>query len=389
MIHLLRLRRRSLKWVVVTDNQMEILKKLIRIKSVTGEEGEIQKFILNLLASYGLKPIPVKGNVVVLIKGVDGNKCLVFNSHVDTVSTGDIKLWHEDPFSGKNQNGKIYGLGASDNKSSVAVLLQLARELSVQKPECDIILTFTVGEEVDGHGTNETVKFLSAKYLKAYKSVSAIVCEPTGLDCIGLAHKGNLFLKITTVGESGHGSKPIKLGKHSVIKMYNIVTKLEKLGKSWKKRYKNQTLGSPTIGLVTSIKAGNETVPNKFPDKCDATFDIRTIPEMHDLAYKEIKRTIRDLGKVEYLYPPVAFGFTDKEAVIAKILKKAAKVKFVAFPGSTDMPFFTQKGVPTVIFGPGETKMMHKANEFCYLNKIEKCTKIFIQIIKGYNNFND
>ncbi|HUC94385.1 MAG TPA: M20 family metallopeptidase [Candidatus Saccharimonadales bacterium] len=368
---------------------MEILKKLIRIKSVTGEEGEIQKFILNLLASYGLKPIPVKGNVVVLIKGVDGNKCLVFNSHVDTVSTGDIKLWHEDPFSGKNQNGKIYGLGASDNKSSVAVLLQLARELSVQKPECDIILTFTVGEEVDGHGTNETVKFLSAKYLKAYKSVSAIVCEPTGLDCIGLAHKGNLFLKITTVGESGHGSKPIKLGKHSVIKMYNIVTKLEKLGKSWKKRYKNQTLGSPTIGLVTSIKAGNETVPNKFPDKCDATFDIRTIPEMHDLAYKEIKRTIRDLGKVEYLYPPVAFGFTDKEAVIAKILKKAAKVKFVAFPGSTDMPFFTQKGVPTVIFGPGETKMMHKANEFCYLNKIEKCTKIFIQIIKGYNNFND
>jgi acetylornithine deacetylase/succinyl-diaminopimelate desuccinylase-like protein len=246
-----------------------------------------------------------------------------------------------------------------------------------------------VGEEVDGHGTNETVKFLSAKYLKAYKSVSAIVCEPTGLDCIGLAHKGNLFLKITTVGESGHGSKPIKLGKHSVIKMYNIVTKLEKLGKSWKKRYKNQTLGSPTIGLVTSIKAGNETVPNKFPDKCDATFDIRTIPEMHDLAYKEIKRTIRDLGKVEYLYPPVAFGFTDKEAVIAKILKKAAKVKFVAFPGSTDMPFFTQKGVPTVIFGPGETKMMHKANEFCYLNKIEKCTKIFIQIIKGYNNFND
>ena len=84
---------------------MEILKKLIRIKSVTGEEGEIQKFILNLLASYGLKPIPVKGNVVVLIKGVDGNKCLVFNSHVDTVSTGDIKLWHEDPFSGKNQNG--------------------------------------------------------------------------------------------------------------------------------------------------------------------------------------------------------------------------------------------------------------------------------------------
>ena len=53
--------------VVIDKEVMEILKKLIQINSVTGNEAEIQKFILNLLTSYGLNPFYVEGNVVVLI----------------------------------------------------------------------------------------------------------------------------------------------------------------------------------------------------------------------------------------------------------------------------------------------------------------------------------
>lgn len=363
---------------------MEILKKLIQIKSVTGEEGEIQKFILNLLTSYGHKPLEIKGNIYVLIKGVSDKKCLIFNSHVDTVAPGDIKLWNDNPWSGTVKNGKIYGLGASDNKASVTVLLQLGKEFANKKPECDIILTFTVGEEVDGHGTRDLVDFLVARELKKYKEISAVVCEPTNLDCIGLAHKGNMFLKITTLGASGHGSKPIDLTDHSVIKMYKVIDKLKKLSKKWKKTYKNTILGVPTIGLATSIRAGDELTPNKFSDSCSATFDIRTIPEMHNLALKQIKKSVGALGKVDFLYPPVAFGYTDKSSKIAKVFKSVTKLKFVAFPGSTDMPFFTQKGIPTVIFGPGEVDQMHKANEYCYLSKIEKCTEIFLFFIREY-----
>lgn len=366
-----------------------MLKKLIQIKSVSGQEGEIQRYILNLLTSYGHKPLEIKGNVIVLIRGQNSEKCLIFNSHVDTVSAGDIKLWKESPFSVMERGGKVYGLGASDNKSSVAVLLLLAKKLAIQGPSCNILLTFTIGEEVDGHGTSDTVEWLSAKYLKAYKSISAVICEPTGLNCVGLAHKGNLFLKVTTVGKSGHGSKPIKVASHSVFKIYKVIENLRKLNKKWKKNYKNQILGVPTIGLGTSITAGNEATPNKFPDFCSSTFDIRTIPEMHESAFKEIKKAVGKIGKLEYLYPPVSFGFTSKDSVIAKVFKKVTKLKFVAFPGSTDMPFFIQKGIPTVIFGPGEMTVMHKANEYCYPKKIEKCLEIFMEVIKGYNNFND
>lgn len=361
---------------------METLKKLIQINSVTGREVEIQKYILDLLTSYGLKPLNVKGNVVVVIGGVDHSKCLIFNSHTDTVSAGEEKEWKKNPFEGYEADGKIYGLGASDNKASVAVLLLLAKAFTLKKPECDLILTFTVGEEVDGHGTNDTVKWLTTNKLKRYKNVSAIVCEPTGLTCIGLAHKGNLFLKITTKGKSGHGSKPLSLQDHSVIKMLKVIAKLGKLGKIWKEKYKNSILRVPTIGLATSISAGDKATPNKFPGYCSATFDIRTVPEMHDMAFTQIKNMVGKIGKVGYLYPPVACGFTDKTSEIAKVFKKVTKLKFIAFSGSSDMPFFTQKGIQTVIFGPGEMDVIHKANEYCYSNKVDECLDIFTEVIK-------
>lgn len=362
-----------------------MIKTLIKINSVTGSEQEIQKYILNLLASFSLKPLEYKGNVAVLIKGAHNGNCVIFNSHTDTVSPGDASLWQTNPFEAVEKGGKIYGLGVSDNKSSVAVLLMLAKKLAVEKPACDVILTFTVGEEVDGHGTNDIVKLLSSKYLKVYKNISTIVCEPTGLNKIGLAHKGNIFIKITTKGKSGHGSHPIDSKDHAVLKMNKIIGILEVLGKKWNKKYKNKILGSPTIGLATSISAGSIKTPNKFPDTCVATFDIRTTPEMHNVAFGLIKKAVKGMGKVEYLFPPVPYAYTKETDKIAKVFKSVTKKEFMAFPGSTDMPFFTGLGIPTIIFGPGEINQMHKPNEFCYSKKIGECTEIFLKVISGYN----
>lgn len=363
---------------------MDILKDLIHIKSESGSEQEIQNYILDFLTSRGLKPVLVKGNVSLLIEGDKSDKCLIFNAHVDTVSYGSIPLWNKNPYSGYEFDGKIYGLGASDNKASVATLLLLAKELSVKKPDCNVIFMFTVGEEVDGHGTNDIVKWLSSKHLKQYKSMSAIVCEPTSLATAGLAHKGNLFLKITTVGKSGHGSVPINLKDHAVIKMYKVVESLQKLNTIWSNKYKNKILGSPTIGIATSISAGNLATPNKFPDMCTATFDVRTVPAMHQVALSQIKKVVAKLGKVEYLFPPVGCAYTDPHSDIAKIFKNVVKVNLVAFSGSSDMPFFTQKGIPTVIFGPGEASQMHKPNEYCYAYKVEKCVTIFKKVIQEF-----
>src|SRR3989338_2018420 len=142
---------------------INLIQKLIEIKSVSGSESEIQKFIFNYLINLGLKPAWKQGNVWVKIKGKDGTKALIFNAHVDTVTTGEIKAWQVYPWAGKIKGNKIYGLGASDEKAGVAALLLLAGKLVKNQPIVDVWLMFVVNEEVDGSGTKIALKSLPYK----------------------------------------------------------------------------------------------------------------------------------------------------------------------------------------------------------------------------------
>ena len=115
-----------------------LIQKLIQIKSVSGNEQAIQKFIFSYLINLDLKPAWKQGNVWVKIKGKDGAKALIFNAHVDTVDPGEIKNWSDLPWLGTIKNNKIYGLGASDEKAGAAALLLLAGKLVKNQPVVDV-----------------------------------------------------------------------------------------------------------------------------------------------------------------------------------------------------------------------------------------------------------
>ena len=107
---------------------MDLLKQLIEIPSTSGHEQNIQGFIFNWLKSARLKPRFVGANVIVEINGQDQSKLMIFNAHVDTVSTGDLNLWQTNPLKVVVKSSKMYGLGASDEKSGVAALMLLAQK---------------------------------------------------------------------------------------------------------------------------------------------------------------------------------------------------------------------------------------------------------------------
>ena len=288
-----------------------MLKNLIQIKSTSGGEADIQKYIFDYLSALHLNPIYIGGNVVAKIIGKSSKIALIFNAHVDTVPPGDLSKWKHDPYVVTIYKGKIYGLGASDEKATVEIQLQLAKYFSSQMPGCDIWLTFVEGEETDGHGTKLFLDWFSEKYMDSYNQTSAILGEPTGLKKIEIAHKGNLFLSVTTFGKSGHGSAPHKPSENAVLNMYEVINNLTSLSKSWQYKYINKVLGYPSIALATSIIAGDPKVPNKYPDSCTATFDVRTVPEMNDRALSEIKSIVK-MKDVEFkcLYQPIGCGYT-------------------------------------------------------------------------------
>lgn len=363
----------------------QLLQALIRIPSVSGREESIQKFIEKYIKSLGFSPILVGKNLVVHIAGKNNNKAILFNAHVDTVPAGDEKLWKYGPFKGKHIRSKVFGLGASDEKAAVATFLLLTSQFVKKKPACDIWLTFVVNEEVDGSGSDGVVKWFVQNHQKSYKYVSAVLGEPTNSAYIGIGHKGNVFLKITTHGDSGHGSKPNLIKHHAVEQMFDVAKKLQKLEKQYKKQFSDPILGNPTIGCLTSIIAGTVKSPNKFPDSCVATFDIRTTPKLHNQTLLLVRKVVGKGVDVDIAYHSVPCGYTDPNESIVECMKRITGAPVGVFSmGSSDLPFFSEANIPAILFGPGDPACCHSPNEYCELKNIEICVEKFKEMISNY-----
>jgi acetylornithine deacetylase/succinyl-diaminopimelate desuccinylase-like protein len=311
---------------------------------------------------------------------------------MDTVTPGEISNWNHPPFgegSGVIKNKKMYGLGASDEKAAVASLMMLAKKISKKDLETDVWLTFVNKEESDGSGTKSFIDWFEKEgHLAKYNNLAAVLLEPTGLATLELGHRGNIFVKLTTNGDSGNGSKPKEIKTHSVLEMMKVLNVVEGLDDEWSKSYTHQILGAPSIGVATSIQAGNMETPNKFPSTCVATLDIRTTPELHGVVLEKLKDQLKGFPvQVDYLYDPAPFGLTEGDSLIVTTMQEILpyKVKLSISWGSTDQCFFTAKNIPAVVFGPGEKRTMHKPNEFCYINKIDKGVDIFQTLINMWS----
>lgn len=284
----------------------------------------------------------------------------------------------------------MYGLGASDDKSGVAVLMLLAKYLEATKSlQCDVWLTFVVKEELDGSGTKSFLNWFEEKgYKRKYKNLSAILLEPTDFCTLELGHRGNVFVSLTTRGNSGHGSQPKSIKIHSVLAMMNILQEIQKIEKKWIADYSHSLLGSPSVG-ITSIHAGDIHVPNKFPETCVLTLDIRTTPTLHAIVLKELKKSLKEYPvDIEFLYEPAPFGLTSKESPIVSAIRTILddRVKLSISKGSTDQCFFTKRDISAVVFGPGERKTIHQPNEYCHLDNITKSLDMFMSLIDIWPN---
>lgn len=108
-------------------DEIEFLKKLISINSISGNEKEIGDFIIDYTKALGYsmkrQKVSRKRYNLILEKG-EGERCLILNTHLDTVSTSSSQWKKTDSFKPREIKGKIYGLGTSDAKAQIALFLK-------------------------------------------------------------------------------------------------------------------------------------------------------------------------------------------------------------------------------------------------------------------------
>ena len=367
------------------DLSQKILKQLIQIKSYSGQEKELADFIMAFCQKNNIPTENQNGNIIIKYL-VGSQKCLIFNAHLDTVNEGNIFSWTYPPF-GKNagiiKDGKMYGLGASDDKASIAAFLFLALEFIKNPPLIDIFFTFVTKEEIDGSGSQSFVTYFINNYAKSYKDVSVVIGEPTNCNSIEIGHRGNIFIKVKTTGNSGHSSNLDKIKIHSIEKMIKVISKIKRLEKEIKTFYQDDILGFPTVCL-TGFNSSKTSV-NKVPSDCYTTWDIRTTPLLHDKFLNILEKKLGHDVEIKLIGKPVNYGLTEKNSKIVNIFKKIVNdLKIKISPGSNDTAFFTSIGIPAVTFGPGNKEVIHQENEYIELKNIKKSLDVYKDLIANY-----
>ena len=356
--------------------------QLIRTSSFTGHEGNLAKLVMSKMVELDYDHVSVDsfGNVIGIVG--DGPTGILLDSHMDTVGVNHPEEWRYNPFGGEIVDGKLYGRGSVDMKSALAAVVfagHIAKRLGIQKGKTLYITASVMEEDYDGEAVYSMCRQLET--LPDY----VVICEPSGLD-LALGHKGRALIKVTSKGVSAHGSAPEK-GVNAIYKMGPILQRVEALNNAMMR----QGNGTGSIAL-TKISSSSESL-NAIPTQCEVYLDRRLVIGEDKADISEEMNTLLEgtdaswevydkRGKSYTGVPVVLHSFLPSweispDNVLTKACAKSFKIVFKREPRLIKWDFCTngvatagRLNIPTIGFGPGDSKKAHTVDECCEISQI-------------------
>ncbi|MBS1881641.1 MAG: M20 family metallopeptidase [Actinobacteria bacterium] len=362
---------------------MELTQALIRVPSAPGDQGgqrRAAELVAEFLASKGfdieLQPVRrTEANLVARLRGSTPGPTLVFSGHLDTVPIGPTP-WSRDPLGASIEDGFIHGRGAADMKAGVAAMAVAVAGAAGGETSLagDLVLALTADEEVDSAGARVLVESGLVD-----DATMLVVGEPTGLD-VGCAHRGLLWLRVTTNGSRGHGAI-VQREQNAISRMVDALAPFEEFEEMLSGS--DRQLGRGSIA-VTQLEGGD--APNVVPASASATLDVRILPK-HDRHYlrQEIGARFDGLETIREGAPVVTPTSHEliraTEAIVATAHGRAPEVRDV--PYLTDASVFTEGRVlPTVFFGPGDESQAHVVDEKVPIAHIHEARSVYLAMIQ-------
>jgi acetylornithine deacetylase len=391
----------------------------VQSPSLANNEGPVQELVQNKLDSLGLitRRIPVifdaikdhpafcddgfspntRVNVIGQWNNDGGGKSLILNGHVDVVPTGPEELWHESPWSGAIKNGKIYGRGSTDMKGGLSAAIfavQILQKIGF-KPNGNVMVQSVVGEESGGCGTLTNI-------VKEYSADAAIILEPTSLKVCPI-QSGALTFRLKIQGKATHAA--MRWDGVSAIEKFNLIhqsiLEFEKeRHQSFDIKYYESKDRVAPINIGT-IKGGewHSTVPETvvaegrlgvFPG--ESAQDARDTFETHLKTISETDDWLKEnLPIVEWFEGQFESGKTDINHPLIQSLSDcyyqttgdAPIIEGVTY--GSDLRLFTNHAhIPAVLFGPGDVRLAHAANEYVEIDEVITTVKIIANMIVAW-----
>lgn len=310
-----------------------------------------------------------------------GRPELLFTSHMDTVSAGTPKTWRHEPYGAEIVGTRMYGRGAADAKASLVAMIAAVEALSTTLPlRGTLTLTAVSDEEIGGvKGTEYLVD-------RGLLAPDAVVVGEITENRLATAEKGILWLRLVTHGRAAHGSTPWE-GSNAISHMLRLLDAIDRRVSSRLAAMRHPLVPPPSLNIGT-IRGGVAT--NVVPDWCEATVDRRTLPgENLPEAVAEIERIIAALqredpalqAEVEVLQagPPIE---TPLDAPLVRAAQDVARElrlspEAVGYHQASDGRFFAERGIPTILFGPGDPEVAHTPDESVDLDDVITAARFY------------
>jgi acetylornithine deacetylase len=307
--------------------------------------------------------------------------------------------WTVEPFSGKLEDGVIYGRGTVDMKGGVAAMIMAVEAIikSGYRLKGDVTVGTVVDEEAGGMGTLDFVA-------KGYKADACILTEPTNLKVAPLC-RGILWGKLTIPGRSGHIELPQgdwrDGGAVDAIALARVFMQhFDRLNADWRVRKTHPYLPIPCQLHIAQFNAGE--YPTAFANKAEIVFDAQYLPrEKDDMGLgskvkQEIEDFVQAIAQTEpWLreHPPVIEWMIDADCgetpvehpFVQTVLTNVDKLHYAHIVegacAHTDIGWFETMGIPSVVIGPGDPRLAHQNDEHLAVKDLVKLTKLIANIL--------
>jgi acetylornithine deacetylase len=409
---------------------LDALSALVRTPSVTpkypglnyaetvGGEGAANRLLSERFADAGCEvdlweEEAGRSNLVGVVHGTGGGRSLILNGHVDTVPPGDHADWRwNDPFSGRIDDGRLYGLGAADQKAGLVAMLFAARALKEAGVRLagDLMLESVVGEETMDHEVG-----VSATVRRGYRADAGIVTEPTSykhLLSVSPVSGGGLAFTLSVEGKATHpgarmeliraGGRGSESGVNAIEKGIYMVQMLQQLEQQWGISKQSPLFRPGFFTIHPGVIAGGPPgpqVPFIVSTFCRVEYVVWYPPdETAEQVMTEIQMYVAKAAALDpwlaqhppevrmwHNWPPFTVDSGHEINSVVMAAHQAAAVTPVlaaggqleAFGAVCDATYLNQAGIPTVVYGAGNLSQCHARNEWVSLGELRQAARTY------------
>lgn len=356
---------------------VQMAQAMVQTPSISGSEANMADLTRRYMLALGFDEVKIDeaGSVIGRMRGRSHGPSVMFNCHLDTVAAGDETTWKYPPFGGVIDEGRIWGLGASDTKGAFAC--QIVATAALKKagllPKGDIWVVGVVHEETAGFGSIHLSKNLKA---------DSVILGEASNNQLNIGHRGRIQYDVHYTGKPTHASVPER-GSNPHFAAARMILALE-----------NLKLGSDSLFGATSfaptLYSTDQTSSNVTPGKVLLVIDCRNIPnESEDYILGRLNEMVRDrlvpgvtAEIIVHMRDVVCYnGFTGKapagepsfvtpesdlivqlaHQTLEKALGRIVEIGMCGF--ATDGGHFRSQGSKVMVFAPAEERHCHTKDD--------------------------